>query len=68
VGWWVPPSGPVANGQHEPIGLVAYDLSEFNGHRIYRRLAMFFPTKGENLDPASNGEVQYDLCVPQHRE
>lgn len=63
TGCWVPPGGAVADCQLSPISLVAYDLTQCGGHLAYRRLATFFPTKGEHFDPATNGETQYDLCA-----
>lgn len=63
TGWWVGDAESVAAGEYAPIGLVAYDLTECDGELVYRRLTVYFPTKGESFDPATNGEAQYDLCT-----
>jgi hypothetical protein len=31
--------------------------------RAYRHLAVYYPTYGQKFDPATNAEVQYDLCT-----
>lgn len=62
TGWWVGQGDAVANGEYAPVRLVAFDLTTCDGQPVYRRLAIYFPTKGEEFDRDRNGETQYDLC------
>jgi len=65
TGYWEPPDQPPTASVESPINLVAYDLGVCNGQRVYRHLAVYFPTHGEHFDPATNGETQYNLCTFQ---
>ncbi len=60
---YVAPDETVAEGEPEPVTIIAFDLTICDGHRAYRHLAYFFPRHGESFNPDTNGETQYDICT-----
>ena len=62
VAYWVPPDAPdMTSGQELPARVVASDPGPCHGHLGYRKVAWYFPQKGETL----TADLGYDhICDP----
>jgi len=49
----------VADSKQEPVRVVAFDLGNCKGSRVYRAVEWYFPQHGETFDPRHH----YDICT-----
>jgi hypothetical protein len=58
TGTYVPEDQPLANGTSAPVTIIASDPGSCQGHRAYRRIAFYYPSKGQSPSDAQS----LDIC------
>lgn len=57
AGFYVPPNGITAYGYEQPAHIVAFNLGDCDGKRMYRSITWYFPGKGEKFDAAIGSNI-----------